>query len=167
VSGPSTGSPTASARVDRLYSLDAYALTEHAELVHGALTGPVSDFVAGRLDAERNLSLLRRPVLLFAHTHQAALWEPATLPGALRRRIRLGVEYEVALSDDPADRRLKNPGAVCDPDGARWLELRVADGAASVAAVWHRTSIRRSRRADQLRSARRQAIVPPVRGPAH
>jgi hypothetical protein len=104
---------------------------------------------------------------LFARTHQAALWEPAALPGALRRRIRLGVEYEVALSDDPADRRLMNPGAVCDPDGARWLELRVADGAASAAAVWHRTSIAGHGGRISFRSARRQASVPPVRGPAH
>jgi len=129
------------ARVDRLYGLPAYALTDHAELVHGALTGPVDGFLTGRVHAERNLWLLSRPLLLFAHTHQPVLWEPAARPGALRRRIRLGVGYELALTEDPADRRLLNPGAVCDRDGARWLELRLADDHASVIAAWHQTKV--------------------------
>jgi len=131
------------ARVDRLYGLSAHALTDHAELVHGALTGPVDGFLTGRRHAERNLALLTRPLLLFAHTHQPAFWEPAARPGALRRRIRLGVEYELALSEDPADRRLLNPGAVCDRDGARWLELCLADDETSVTAVWHQTRVAR------------------------
>ncbi len=129
------------ARVDRLYRFDAHALTEHAELVHGTLTSPADGFLTSRLQAEDNLSLLTRPLLLFAHSHQPALWEPAARPGALRRRIRLGAEYQLALSADPAERRLLNPGAVCDPEGARWLELRFAKDRSAMTAVWHRTGV--------------------------
>jgi len=128
-------------RVDLLYGLDAYALTEHAELVHGALTSPADGFVSSRLQAEHNLSLLKRPLLMFAHTHQPALWEPAPRPGAVKRRIRLDVEYELGLSAELDDRRLLNPGAVCDPQGARWLELRIPDDRSRVTASWHQTDV--------------------------
>jgi predicted phosphodiesterase len=128
-------------RVDRLYGFDAYALTDHAELVHGALTAPADDFVSSRAQAELNLSLLKRPLLLFAHTHQPALWEPAARPGALKRRIRVEADYELALSTAKADRRLLNPGAVCDPDGARWLELTFDGDRSRVTAAWHRTGV--------------------------
>lgn len=128
-------------RVDRLHALDSYSLTEHAELVHGALSAPVDGYLSGRREAERNLAMLQRPLLLYAHTHQPALWEPAALPGVLRRRIRLGAEYQLALSADAAGRRLINPGAACDPDGARWLELLVAHDGAGVTAVWHRSTV--------------------------
>ena len=128
-------------RVDRLYGLDAYAVSEHAELVHGALTSPADGYVSSRQQAERNLSLLSRPLLVFAHTHQAALWQPALRPGALRRRLREDVEYSLELSAAREHRRLLNPGAVCDPQGARWLELAFASDGSCAIASWHRTGV--------------------------
>ena len=117
-------------RVAALRDYDAYARTPYAEMVHGALTGPISDVLDGPLVAARNLALLDRPLLLFAHTHQAMLWQANGTPRPVRHRPRLGEHRDLAAEG----KALVNPGAVTDAH--RWLELELINGRPA-AATWH------------------------------
>lgn len=117
----------------------SHCFTDEAELVHGALTNPVEDFLIGADAAGHNLRMLRRPLLLYGHTHQAACWAPGEAVRAAREQpVLLGREYLLPTDHThPQHKRLLNPGAVCDRAGARWLELRLA--ASERIAIWHQT----------------------------
>ena len=113
------------ARIARLRDFDAYARLPYAELVHGALTGPISDLITtpdrGRTQpppARRARPALRPqpPGRPLAHPHGAD-------------RPRPGAQ----ISLDPEDRALLNPGAVT---GERhWLKLTLTHGQPT-AATW-------------------------------
>jgi predicted phosphodiesterase len=129
-------------RVEQLYSYDAHAIRPDAELVHASLVRPLDDdFLLSPLQAKRNLELLDRPLLLFGHTHLPALWERSLTDGARKLRIKVGEDYELQLGQSPDDRRLLNPGAVCDGAGARWLLLEFDADGESARASWRRTSV--------------------------
>ena len=128
-------------RVGQLAELRSHALHPHAELVHGALTNPAGDFLFDPRAAQRNLELLTRPLLLFGHTHEPACWAPHKNGRSARQEpIVVGEQHPLPHPDARHAARLLNPGAVCDSDGARWLELRL-DGDARVA-VWHQQPFR-------------------------
>ena len=120
------------ARIARLRDFDAYARLPYAELVHGALTGPISDLIttptAGR--AEPPPARRGRPAL-----HPTPTTPPTGTPpdGAQRprqRRPRPGAQ--IAL--DPEDRVLLNPGAVTAD--RRWLKLTLTNTRPTIA-TWH------------------------------
>ena len=122
-------------RVEALRAMASRARLPHAELVHAALTDPAMDFIAGARAARRNLDLLRRPLLVFGHTHRAACWARQTL-WARDEAIVLGERRALP----PGEPRLLNPGAGCDARGVRWLELCLDEEERW--AVWHRESVR-------------------------
>jgi predicted phosphodiesterase len=128
-------------RVEQLRDLHSHVLRPAAELVHGALTNPSYDFVLGPRAAQRNLQLLNRPLLLYGHTHQAACWAPhKNGRWARQEAIVIGDEHPLPTPDARHPQRLLNPGAVCDPLGARWLELRLHKQAPT--ATWHQEHTR-------------------------
>ena len=129
------------ARVEQLRDLPCHALHPQAGLVHGALTNPAGDFISDPRSAQRNLELLSRPLLLFGHTHEAACWAPHKSGRWARQEpIVVGEQLPLPDPDERQAARLLNPGAVCDPDGARWLELRL-DRDERVG-VWHQEPVR-------------------------
>ena len=119
-------------RVARLRDFDAYARTPYAELVHGALTNPISDLITTPAAAAQNLRLLDAPVLLYAHSHQAAHWQT---PDASDRPRRRQPRLEVPVTLDPAHLALLNPGAVTHDH--RWLQLQLDDGRPTTA-TWRK-----------------------------
>ena len=130
-----------SARVEQLAELHCHALRSQAELVHGSRTNPAGDFLSDPRAAQRNLELLNRPLLLFGHTHEPACWAPHKNGRWARQEpIMVGEEHPLPDLDARHASRLLNPGAVCDPDGARWLELRLDRD--ERAAIWHQESVR-------------------------
>ncbi|WP_319560589.1 metallophosphoesterase family protein [Marispirochaeta sp.] len=52
-----------------LSSLKPVVREDNLTLFHGALTGPITDYILDSRDAEENFSLLQTPVGLFGHSH--------------------------------------------------------------------------------------------------
>ncbi len=128
-------------RIEQLRDLDTHVLRPHAELVHGALTNPAYDFVLGARAAHRNLQLLARPLLLFGHTHAPACWAPHKNGRWAREEpVTAGEEHPLPAAGERHGQRLLNPGAVCDRDGARWMQLEL--GERSRSAVWRQETVR-------------------------
>jgi predicted phosphodiesterase len=129
-----------SARRARLAELPSYVFlpADGVELVHGSLEDHAFGFVASAGEAASTLRLAQAPLVLCGHTHWPSYFEArAGLTGdlvAVEHAIRLNVEYEL-----PASGACLNPGAGCDPRGARWLELRL--GGERRTAMWHQTDV--------------------------
>jgi predicted phosphodiesterase len=120
-------------RVARLTDLPSHRRFGGVELVHGRLDWPEAGYLDGAEAAGRQGVMMRAPLLLFGHTHEAACWQLARDHHATSRPITVG--EPMALDG----RTLLNPGAGCDATGARWLELSGRDG--TLHATWHRTAV--------------------------
>ena len=96
------------------------------------LTNPISDLITTPAAAAQNLRLLDAPVLLYAHSHQAAHWQT---PDASDRPRRRQPRLEVPVTLDPAHLALLNPGAVTHDH--RWLQLQLDDGRPTTA-TWRK-----------------------------
>jgi len=105
----------------RLGALDSHARVEDlgVELVHGTLEDHEMGFL-DRPSAARMLARARGPVIC-AHTHEPRCFIPGPDGRALRRRIPTDREIELP------ERSVLNPGAVCDPDGPRYLTLTLSE----------------------------------------
>jgi diadenosine tetraphosphatase ApaH/serine/threonine PP2A family protein phosphatase len=102
-------------------------------LVHGSPRDPIWEYITSAAIARANMDAMSASLGLFGHTHVPMAW--------VARDGRLdGVSPEAtaAVTIDPADRSLVNPGSVGQPrDGdprASWLELDIDGGLAT----WHR-----------------------------
>jgi hypothetical protein len=114
----------------------AISRSPSVELVHGNLLNPMDGFM--RADAiPQSMARAQAPIVLCGHTH---------LPGCYVQdgeQVRAIDVYRatgepIALE---AARAILNPGAGCDRDGARWLEL-IFNDQALVTACWHQTAVR-------------------------
>jgi predicted phosphodiesterase len=122
-------------RVRGIRDLPHHAITTRAELVHGSLEAPAFGFIEKLTDAQRQVPLLTRPLLLFGHTHKAGCWQ-AGPDGEACQRVRPRLDRALRL----AGRVLINPGHGCSAAGARWLELDFEEERA-ITAVWRRTEV--------------------------
>jgi len=123
-------------RVERLAQLPHGLKQGAVWTVHGSLSDPAHDFIAGAPDAAINFISLRAHALVFGHTHQPAYWTRSA-PNTTPVMAEPAVDERVALDE----RALINPGAGADSGGARWLELEVDADGAPVAAIWRQTAV--------------------------
>jgi len=128
-----------SKRLQELEKLSSYVRLPYAELIHGAMTDPASDYIRTDADAFMNLNMIRGNLLLFGHTHQAALYISQVKGLPKKPEIVIGQEYELPNNF----RCALNPGAGCDNKGARWMELILDDDERNVMrrVIWHQTDV--------------------------
>ena len=132
------GAPFPRNRILDLCLLHSHAISRlpSVELVHGSLLNPMDGFMRGDAIAQ-SMARAEARVVVCGHTH---------LPGCYiqdGREVR-SVDVYRATSEPVAlgaSLAILNPGAGCDRDGARWLEL-IFDEDGLVTGCWHQTGVR-------------------------
>lgn len=93
-----------------LSALEPVVKLEEITLFHGALTGPITDYILNRSDADENFELLETAIGLFGHSHHRFIFSRAgageTMSRPLRKRNRIDLSRA---------RHLLNPGSVGQP----------------------------------------------------
>jgi len=103
-------------------------------LFHGALTGPITDYILDSLDAEENFALLRTPLGLFGHSHLRFFFSRGTdgrvvqHPLSERNNLDLLQRQSLLNPGSTGQPREGDPRAaygLLDTEEGRWLLRRV------------------------------------------
>jgi len=120
-----------SSRVSVLRSLPYQVDGSAMQLVHASLRDPIWEFISTAATAAKQFPLQTADYTFYGHTHTPALWAYDENNGA--SRIRISQDWI-----DLPKRALINPGAVMDPRGARWLEVKLNAKGRPEVVRWHR-----------------------------